>query len=290
MTIDQPGRDIGFRTPDADQLLREALEGISVGLEHCSCPTRYHALWSALKAAGVNHGMYTEAPVLTRLLAPPLHAGSHALVAGCADASALQLLHACAGGQPLHYTVADQCEAPLQRVRRYAAAHGIEVETLHADLAQLAPPAAPRPPWSVVFIHYTLSFMDAALRRRVRRALAAGLAPAGSIVCSVKFGPGARRRSPQQWIDAMRPRLAAVLHDHPEALAAVERHLPDYADSRSERRVQQPDLQALQADFAAAGLVIRALHDTRRGAWSASPANPTQEAQTSLILLAGHAA
>lgn len=277
-----PARE-AFVLPREDALLQEALDGLAAGLAHCTCPTGYHALWGALKAAGVNRGIYTEAPVLQRLIAPLLQAGGHALVAGAADAAGLELLAACAGEAPMRFTVADQCPAPLMGVRHCAAARGLAVETVQSDLSRLPPPAEP---WTLVFIHYTLSFMDAGLRRRVLGALAAGLAPSGTIVCCAKFGEPGERASPQAWTDAMHERLALVFAGHPEALAAIEPHLSAYSGNRSGRRAAQPGLDELRADFAAAGLGVDEVHETGRGAWSHSAANPSPDRQTSLVLLA----
>ena len=282
MSASPPARE-AFSLPQDDVLLWEALDSLAAGLVHCTCPTRYHALWGALKAAGVNRGLYTEAPVLQWLIAPLLRAGGHVLVAGAADAAGLQLLAACAGDAPLRFTVADQCPAPLLGVRRRAADRGQEVETVQTDLSRLPRPAEP---WTLAFIHYTLSFMDAGLRRSVLGALAAGLAPAGTVVCCAKFGEAGERASPAAWTEAMRARLAVVFADHPEALAAIDLHLPAYSENRSGRRGAQPGLDELRADFAAAGLSIDEVHETGRGAWSHSAANPSPDRQTSLVLLA----
>lgn len=269
---------------------REALEGLEIGRRLCACPGGYHVLWGLLRSAGVGQGLKTEQPVLEPLLAGLLAKGGHVLVAGAADSGSLALLHACARGEPVRFTVADLCAAPLERVTRYAGVHGINAATIQSDLAELKADD----PWDLVFIHYTLSFADQALRRRVLCGLARGLTPAGTVVCAVKFAadgdPSREGAAADSWQARIRPKLAALLEAHPGDLAVVDALLPEYARMRASRKALQPVPAELEADFAACGLVVRERIDTPRADWAASGDNPTADRQHSVILVAGLAA
>lgn len=275
-----------FPVPEPHQLLRDALEGLHVGERLCSCPDRYHGLWSVLKAVGVHRGLYTEADALGPILGGRLAAGGHVLLAGTADAGAITLMNACAGAAPVRYTAVDRCQAPLDRVSRFAASRGLALETWQGDLADLAGQG----PWDLAFLHYTLSFPDADLRRRVIESLANRLTEGGAIVCAVKFSrtaaDGGSSDTDASWMEDLRPRIVQLLSDHPEALADVDRWLPAYALNRAARNAHQPSPEAIEADFIAAGLVIRSRVTTSRKAWSISPENPVRDRQQSVLLVA----
>jgi hypothetical protein len=280
----QPPVIAPFLPPPSDQLLQLALDGLSNAVQHCTCPTHYHALWGALKAAGVHRALYTEAPVLEPVLRGLLQTAQHVLVAGSADTGALELLRHCAQGRALQWTVSDQCPAPLQLVERYSLLHALDCTTVQTDLAHLAPTAKP---WDVVFVHYTLSFMDQATRRQVLQNLRSGLGPDGSIVCAAKFdtAPG----NANSWLQAMKPRLQEYFSAHPQALSTLLGYLPGYAQQRSGRIDHQPTLEILKDDFAFAGLTVRSVSDTGRARWTHSSQNPAPDRQSSLLLLAAHA-
>ena len=273
-----------FQPPPSEQLLQSALDGLGNAVRRCTCPTNYHALWGALKAAGVHRALYSEAPVLEPVLRGLLQTARHVLVAGSADTGALELLGHCAQGRPLQWTVSDQCPAPLQLVERYSMLHAMDITTVRTDLANLAPPARP---WDVIFVHYTLSFMDQATRRQALQSLRTGLAPGGSIVCAAKFDETPDDAS--SWLQAMRPRLKGLFSAHPEALSALLGYLPAYAQQRSLRIDNQPTLEILKNDFAFAGLSVRSVSDTGRALWTRSSQNPAPDRQSSLLLLAAHA-
>lgn len=283
--------------PLADEagLLREALDGLAIGLRACTCAHRYHALWSVLKAAGVHRGIHAESAGLAAVLRPLLEPRAHVLIAGTADASALQLLAACADApSQLRFTIADRCPAPLRRAADHADAHGLAVTTRATDLACIATDD----PWDLVFMHYTLSFADGATRQRVLGAIAGGLAPGGHVVCVAKFGDraaavgsavGSAAGSGQTWLAPLQPKIAQLLAGHPDALAEVDALLPGYARSRDERASAQPSPAELAAEFASAGLEMCATHATTRSAWTRSAAFPTVDRQESMILVAVHA-
>lgn len=274
--------------PDDAELLRDALEGLTVGEQSCICPNRYHALWGVFKAAGVHRGIYAESTGLADVIRPLLVRGAHVLIAGTADTTALQLLGACAGSpSDLRFTVADRCPSPLRRVAAHAAAHRMDVRTVETDLSMLGS----GDPWDLVFIHYTLSFADTQARRSILRAIADGLAPGGTVICVAKFGERAGGNDPgDAWLAPLRPAIDRVLAGHPEARASVDALLPGYAKSRDERATSQPTVEELEADLASAGLAVRARHATARSEWTRSAEFPTVDRQETMILVAVHAA
>lgn len=262
----------------------------------CGCASRYHVLWGALRAVGSHRGIYTESAQLQALAAPLIPSAGRVLVAGAADEVSLELLMRAAGGRGVHWTVVDRCAAPLAAVRELGQQRGETVHTaqalLHETLAQQ--------PWHLVFIHYTLSFLDAEARAHTLRRLALQLTPDGHVLCAAKFSEepldeAARLVEARRWAAAQQARAAQCFGAHPELLAYCEQHLRAYGEERAARLWRQPDVVVLEREFAAAGLQIVATHSTERCAVSAAAAAAADEAtrlqrQHSVVLVARRAA
>lgn len=270
-----------------DHAVLDALEGLAIGLPLCTCATHYHAIWGTLKAAGSAHGLETEAPVLDPLLSPLLADGRRVLIAGAADGNSLRMLHALAGSRSPRFSLSDRCPAPLRRAAMVADQQGISLRTHEADLADLVPDE----PWDLVFLHYTLSFAGPAHRGRILSALARGLAPGGTLVCSAKFdaqGPGeSQAAAADRWLARMRPRIVNCLADHPQALAAIQPLLAAYAKDWAARKASQPSQVELEDDFARAGLDVRQRLATARGRSAESALDSVGHQQHSVVLVAG---
>ena len=183
----------------------------------------------------------------------------HLLIAGTADASSFQMLRTIAGETPVRFTVADRCAAPLRLVTEAAGERQTPVHTIQCDLAELST----GDPWDLVFIHYTLSFMDADTRALVLRRLARGLAPGGVVICGVKFerpdGDG-EAETDDGWIAGVRARLATTFHQHPAIIVELDEMLPAYAEARTRINQSQVPLSVLETEFAATGLSILERH------------------------------
>lgn len=273
-----------------DALLADALLSIQHGLSLCRCASRYHAVWGALKAAGAGRGLQNEMPVLAPLLRPLLAEAGHVLIAGAADAGSLRTLHALAGPVAPRFSVVDRCPAPLLRLAEVAAQLGINLRSQACDLAELVCGE----PWDLVFAHYTLSFAGQVQRRRVLKALAQGLAPQGRLVCVAKFEALGPAQDPaaaaSQWLQRLRPRIAAALASQPQTLAAVMPWLDAYAQDWALRKAAQPSPAELQADLAACGLqLVQQLDPSASGSAASVAASAQWHQQYSIVYVARRA-
>lgn len=246
--------------PSDEAFLREALEALPVCIQHCSCPDHWHALWAGLKATGVLRGVHGQATFLRGMLQPYLVPGGQVMIAGAADTGSLEVLHAVIADPAARFCVVDRCEAPLALVRRRAAALGLELETVYAGLDEVRA----RRSWDLVFIHYTLSFMDPASRRRLLEHLRQDLSGPGVVVCAVRHkqaataddatGPAAG------WIDTIGRQLRQTYAGRPDLLEPLLAWLPDYAHARQLREDVMPHFDVLREEFGAAGFALREVH------------------------------
>lgn len=289
--VDAPGHSAGIIPPAADALVANTVAGWSRRERLCSCASRYHVLWSALRAGGAHRGIYTESAQLQALAAPIIPRGGRVLVAGAADEVSLELLMDAAAGRGVQWTVVDRCAAPLAAVRELGERRG---EAVHA-VQSLLHEVVPTQPWHLVFIHYTLSFLDAQTRQQTLRHLALQLAAGGRVLCAAKFsdeaavGDDARIAGATRWTAAQQARMAHRFAAHPEVLAYCEQHLAAYGQERAARVLGQPDLPVLVQEFATAGLQLLATHTTERRPLGQGEATSLQH-QHSVVLVACAAA
>lgn len=275
--------------PTEPDFLREALIALPVCIEHCQCPDHWHLLWAGLKASGLLRGVHAQAPMLRQLLQRRWVAGGRILIAGAADAGSLEVLHALYADTGARYTVVDRCPAPLKLVEQRALTLPVAVDTRLSDLDAL--PAGET--WDLVFIHYTLSFMDAATRAAVFRALKARLAPGGVIVCAIRYleQPAAAVDASAQarWQAATEASLKSLFSDHPALLDPLLHGLPAYAASRQQREQHMPHVTVVRDEITAAGLAVEEEHAVTVQAPSARPDLSRAGTVQSRYLLAVHA-
>lgn len=236
--------------------LREAMAALPVCIRQCGCPDHWHALWMSLKGMGLLRGIYVQRDFLRQFLAPYLPLGGQVMIAGAADTGVLDVLSDLFGKAPAHFTVVDRCEAPLDLVRQCALDKGLSVSTISASLDEARAPQ----PWDMVFVHYTLSFMDSEARIRMLQHLSDDLSPRGVVVCAVRYmvphvneRPGAT----EEWLAVTRQKLASTYGGSPELLAPLLEWLPGYARERRHREATMPHLDTLLKEFEIAGLAVR---------------------------------
>ena len=250
-------------TPDtaaADAYLREALHALPVCFDHCECGDHWHAVWAGLKATGMQRTLHSQTDFLTALLKPYTVPGGLVMIAGAADTGSLEVLHTAIDDAGQRYCVIDRCEAPLQLVRQRAAELAMSLHARHGTLETVRA----EQPWDMVFIHYTLSFMDRAARLQFIHHLRQDLAPRGVVVCAVRqTQPDAHSTPAEQlrrWTQTSAARLASTFAGHGELLARLQQWLPAYAQVRQQRQSRMPPLEQLLDEFLGAGFKLLESH------------------------------
>ncbi|WP_320042008.1 hypothetical protein [uncultured Desulfobacter sp.] len=252
--------DTFFPLPDQDTFLRKAVHSVTTGEQFCTCPDMYHPAWSCLKALGIMHHLYYHAPALRRIITPLICRNAHILIAGAADDCSLRLLSKIAGPVPVRFTVADKCRAPLARVKEVGKQKKIEVNTFHGNISSFTSDL----PWNLVFIHYTLTFMDARARLKLMKNLVAGLAPGGAVVCGVVLSnmttatldEAMIRRKADQWISQIFAKIDTVFSGHPHLLPKIRKMVTSYRETFPHVYLNQPDHNTLVKEFSQAGLKV----------------------------------
>jgi len=253
-------------TPSERELLDQSLQALEVAVEHCTCPDRWHLLWAAIKATGLMRGMHLQQEFLRELLPRYLKPCPRVLIGGAADTGSLDVLSAAVADPGAHYSVLDLCPAPLQMVRARGAEHGLLVDTLPTALDQVRAGH----PWDLVFVHYTLSFLNLEERLRFMRHLRVDLAPTGVVVCAVreKQAPdkppadlGAQQAvRAADWARQAAPGFERVCAGRPDLLEPLRRWAPAYALARMAREDAMPCFQTVADEFVACGFALLESH------------------------------
>ena len=174
------------RTPDpwSEDLLWQARRGMALGPVYCACPGRYHWLYGAMRASGVVASLKSEETRLGSLLTPRLSGRSRIMIGGSADPGLFCAVGRISGSPAADITIVDRCAAPLALIREFAQTRGLRCRTLQSDLQALDG----HEQWDLVFLHYTLNFVEPRLRGQFFETLAATLAPGGVLVCAAMTG------------------------------------------------------------------------------------------------------
>ena len=206
-------------TAAADAFLREALHALPVCFDHCECGDHWHAVWAGLKATGMQRTLHSQTDFLTTLLKPYTVPGGLVMIAGAADTGSLEVLHTAIADVGQRYCVIDRCEAPLQLVRQRAAELAMSLHAQHGTLETVRATQ----PWDMVFIHYTLSFMDRAARLQFIHHLRQDLAPRGVVVCAVRQTQPDAHSTPAEQLARWTQTSAARLRRPSPAMASCWR-------------------------------------------------------------------
>ena len=248
-------------------MLWQARRGMELGRIHCTCPGRYHWLYGAMRASGVVASLKSEEARLASLLAPLLRDGACIMIGGSADPGLFCAVGRISGSRAADITIIDRCGAPLELIREFAQAKALRCRTLNSDLLALDG----HEQWDLIFVHYTLNFVEPRLRRRFFEALASALAPKGVLVCAAMTGEPISHEQQSDLAAAFtaqsRQALARTALAGDARSGEFERLLPVYAADTTAMRLIWPAAQELRALLHGVGLEVQN-EDTITRDWS----------------------
>jgi len=274
--------------PWSEDLLWLARRGLALGPIHCTCPGRYHWLYGAMRASGVVASLKSEQTRLASLLAPLLVGRPRIMIGGSADPGLFCAVGRISGSPLTDITIADRCAAPLALIGEFAQARGLRCRTLRTDLLAFDG----REQWDLVFLHYTLNFVEPRLRGRFFKTMAAKLAPGGVLVFAAMTGEPITQAQQSDLAaafaaQARRALAQTALAD--EAQTSEFQHLLQiYAADTTAMRLIWPAADELRELVRGAGLKILA-EDTITRDWSLFGRSDTgRRIDTSSIIVAAH--
>lgn len=248
----------------SEDLPQQARRAFAAGRALCTCEGHYHALWGALRAAGVSVGLKSDEVLLASLLSPYRRDGARVLIGGSADPGLLCAVGRIYGPSSPTITIIDRCRASLAMIDEFAAAKGVSCRTMQLDLLDLDGTEQ----WDHIFLHYTPDFLDPATHGRLFKKLALSLAPDGVLLGAAITGTQTAGED-QEGIaslffnyahDALQHSpLADLLH-----APGFEPMLRVYAAAWTRRRENLPTNQALREATHCAGLRVLNESETPR--------------------------
>lgn len=168
----------------SEDLPWQARRGLELGRVLCTCDGCYHAMWGALRAAGVSNSLKAEEPLLASLISPFIRDDLRVMIGGSADPGVLCAIGRIHAPKIPAITVIDKCRAPLELIAEFSTGKGLDCRTLNRDLLDLNGSEQ----WDHIVLHYTSDFVDPRMRERLFQSLARALAPGGILVCASKTG------------------------------------------------------------------------------------------------------
>jgi hypothetical protein len=247
-----------------EDLPSQARRGFELGSALCACEGHYHTLWGALRTAGLNNTMKGEAQILASMMAPFLRGGARVMIGGSADPGVLCGIGRIYAPQMPIWTVIDKCRAPLAVIGEFSSMKGLACRTLNLDLLELDGSEQ----WDQIVLHYTPDFMEATVRSRLFRSLAASLAPGGVVVCATMTGASIPfDRKPELEAAFLARAVAALENTMMAEYAATPRfaeQLRSYTACRMTRRLRLPTAEGVCDLMEQTGLQILDKHVTSR--------------------------
>ena len=177
----------------SEDLEQQARRAFAAGRALCTCEGHYHALWGALRAAGVSIGLKSDEVLLASLLSPYRRNNARVLIGGSADPGLLCAVGRIYGASSPTITIIDRCPAPLAMIEEFAAGKGVKFRTLQLDLLGLDGSEQ----WDHIFLHYTPDFIDPATHGRLFKRLALSLADDGVLLGAAITATQAAGEDPQ---------------------------------------------------------------------------------------------
>ncbi len=272
--------------PWSEDLLWQARHGLELGRVHCTCPGRYHWLYGAMRASGVVASLKSEQARLASLLAPLFVGRARIMIGGSADPGLFCAVGRISGSPLADITIVDRCAAPLALIGEFAQTKGLRCRTLQSDLLALDG----REQWDLVFLHYTLNFVEPRLRGRFFETMASALAPGGVLVFAAMTGVPITQAQQSDLAAAFAAQARRALA---QTALADEAQTPDfqqllqvYADDTTAMRLIWPAEEELRALIRDAGLKIMT-EDTITRDWSLFGRSDTgRRIDTSSIIVA----
>jgi hypothetical protein len=248
----------------SEDLIQQAIRGLELGREFCTCEGYYHILWGPLRAAGFLGSLTIEEPALAGVLAPLIQDGTEILIGGSADPGTLALVGRVSGKSRPRLSLIDRCKAPIRLIREFCAARHIQCETFQGDLLEVA--AFGR--WDITILNYTHTFIDSRVRILFFEQIACALKSGGRVVCLAKVG--ARQEDENigklqaAWLTRAREALitSGLMREWDEG--KIESMLSAAAFARTERRMNLMSAEDLKSALVCSGLRLAGEHLTPR--------------------------
>lgn len=240
-----------FQMPTPEEFLGESTNFLPVCEAFCTCANGWHFVWSAFKASGQRRAIYSQQPMLGRLLAPMIPAVRKVLIAGAADAGILSVLASLLDART-GYLAVDVCQAPLQAMREYAQRNGLALRCQQDSLADFQPEET----FDLVFVHNTFYFLQPDEVRRALRRLRTALHPGARMVCGMRYEQSPPENSlpdPARYAANIRQMIQTTYAALPQFVRLIEPHVDDYAASYCAGSWYQYQPDAFEAMLEAAG-------------------------------------
>ena len=269
-----------------EDLLWQAERGSKLGRELCSCEGRYHAVWGALRASGFLGSLHSEEEALAPTISPLIDDHTRLLIGGSADPATLCAIGRISKSTRLDITIVDQCEAPLALISEFAATKNISCKTIQANLLDFESSEK----WNVIFLNYTLSFIEAHLRKKFFGQLANCLAVGGTLICLAKTG--ARTEDDQReeleaaWSHQALKALRNTKLDNALEPSELEATIRRYAAARTVRRFNIISAVEIEQLLLGVGLNSCSVKTTHRKWVLEGVAANTSDAESSVIVTA----
>ena len=270
----------------SEDLLWQAERGAALGREHCSCQGRYHALWGALRASGFLGSLHSEEATISSAISHLLSDRARLLIGGSADPATLCAIGRISNSSRMDVTIVDQCAAPLELIKEFAAQKNISCETVQANLLEFESTKK----WDVIFLNYTLSFIAARDRAKFFSQLARCLAPGGTLVCLAKTGVSAktdlRDELESAWANEALKALRESTLDGFMKPSELEQNIHQYAAARTVRRFNIITASEIERLLLGVGLTSCATKATPRKWVLKGVETNRSDAESSVILTA----
>ena len=270
----------------SEDLLWQAERGASLGRELCSCRGRYHALWGALRASRFLGSLHSEEAVLSSAISPLLVDETRLLIGGSADPATLCAIGRISKSNRMNVTIVDQCAAPLELINEFAMQRDIACTTHQANLLEFNSTEK----WDVIFLNYTLSFIDAQDRAKFFGRLSRCLAAGGTLVCLAKTGArqisDLRDELETAWANEALKALRISELDRFMESAELEQSVRQYAAARTIRRFNIISADEIEELLLEAGLTSCSIQTTPRKWVLKGVAANKSDAESSVIVTA----
>lgn len=269
-----------------EDLLWQAERAADLGRRLCHCEGKYHTLWSALRASGFLGSLHSEEDSLAAALSPIVRNGRRFLIGGSADPATLCAVGRISKNDEPDITIVDRCRAPLALINEFAEKQDISCKTIHANLLEFDV----EDKWDVIFLNYTLSFIEPNSRRTFFGRLASLLPTGGHLVCLAKTGIRAERGRRDDLISAwLKQARKALLKSGLEKYFEpfeLEAAIKQYAEERTTRRFNIISSEEIKELLLGEGLNVSSVNATRRKWVLDGISGDKADAESSVIVIA----
>jgi len=200
--------------------LQETLAVFSKLYDTCTCPNHFHPWWFLSIKLGTLGSQHYVSPFVEELVDPWLSKPANILIAGAADTASLDLLSAMNSGNNWRFTIVDLCEAPLQQTREFAAQNDLALNTERCDVSA----ASFDEQFDLIFVFYTMSFMEAEQQLSFLLHMKRALARDGKMICALKYSDQAKADDAlrEQALEEKHQTALCYFADYPEVHPHLE--------------------------------------------------------------------